>query len=1133
MRVVILYETGVPVKLNEQFDEGNLQFTTEGFLQKFTFKENEKVLKYRFYNRSRFKSKDLERKDLESGYYIEDQFLNYIGNVGAHPPNASDMIQQYRFNFNPFLAKAKDAINIEITDFEWPFDYFYGRKSYSFLIENTVDNRGIFNYAESIYDGADIIDYKIKTPVGAQITGILLPDQPHTAGGYFFAKNLGDHINLLEDDAEKRKLKKIAILIVFRIREIMKDIFPKLLTDDEFINNVDSIANNPTLDIDTNTPALYVLVFNLKKYWGYYYDPTSSLPHRNVLPVIFDAQATYDDFLYYYIGLFSFYRKAYDNQHKFSLASFNIKFKYRYLLEILPVNALSIVPIDIVKEILEDFIKRDEIVELEEQFIVRLVLSIAKANADEFLDFLLDSQNCINTNFEIIFNLLDDARIQRFFFIINWISNEKTNRMAFIYAVHELWKVSKYSFYDSYQLIKNNSYFLTHVDQFYYKTDQLLKTVVLECGRLDTTVTGDPAMPLQTNTWVDYETDKTLKKDLVTITKNSIITHRYLSSSGKDLGPASSLDKNYSESTDYHLYQSLNILGHVSDDRVILPNGIPIPAFLFYYTEDFERLLKIDAQIALTINVGIEVVLFFTTGGLTQLKNLQYLKYITKINSALGGAELAEAVQVLRWSGLEAGSQTISVTAGIMYSLGLYNETILPTAKEREAQANANIAFLYIALAFGGGSLYFKQKAVMYAEYALSDPVGLGSMPSNVRNILNSVVGEAASSVTSFETKLSDLPNLVEPNIIASRYISYTDEVKRAFYRDFGLINETEKDFWNTLNKATTLDNWEALRDLGVLERNEIAIIKETAIRQAYETYYGNLITKPVLEKGKLIDRLAFFDEFGNVAPEFFDKLIENSEKITEWMNLDGAKRLMLNDNRNFWLINDLDNGTIAKLQVPLEKAKNTAIGRPGGANWFTDSTKKIRAKEFLDDGDNWSNGLLVEIPAQNYLKSIINSNENVYLSIDIAFYNNKGKKISALIQELDGLLINNNTGKIEEIISMKLNGNRHNFSTDELKLNLMKDLPDNGINMKNYILNHPLLNKVSLNVKENAVEARIIYTDLKTGIEIKELPSVFKLKIKPSYDVINDFQKIHPEVLNTTKTELIESSYQSIKNKF
>ncbi len=29
------------------------------------------------------------------------------------------------------------------------------------------------------------------------------------------------------------------------------------------------------------------------------------------------------------------------------------------------------------------------------------------------------------------------------------------------------------------------------------------------------------------------------------------------------------------------------------------------------------------------------------------------------------------------------------------------------------------------------------------------------------------------------------------------------------------------------------------------------------------------------------------------------------------------------------------------------------------------------------------------------------------------------------------------------------------------------------------------------------------------------------------------DFQKIHPEILNTTKEALIESTYQSLKNKF
>ena len=114
------------------------------------------------------------------------------------------------------------------------------------------------------------------------------------------------------------------------------------------------------------------------------------------------------------------------------------------------------------------------------------------------------------------------------------------------------------------------------------------------------------------------------------------------------------------------------------------------------------------------------------------------------------------------------------------------------------------------------------------------------------------------------------------------------------------------------------------------------------------------------------------------------------------------------------------------------------------------------------------------------------------------------------------------------------MNQNKHNFGLDHDKLTkIMKNLPDNGTEMKNYIINNPELNALPQKIKNNAVEAKIIYKDLRTGKKMNDYPSQFKLKIRESYDVFNDFKKIHPETLNTTKEQLIESSYQSIKNKF
>lgn len=874
--VVLLYKSGIPVKLTEQFTE--LRFDIEGFLSEFTFQETTVTtpIRYNFYSKSKFKTNDRKRTDLIDGFYDETQYLKYIENTGPNIPLGKDMIYTYKFNFDKYTAKSGDAISVNVTNFDTPYNLFFDRKKYDFIIENTIDGKGVRSYAEGILDGFEVIDYKLRLPSIFTPSTLAVPSQVNTPGYHFYAKNLGDYINNFSNNDDKRKLKKIAILIIFQIRYIIRDIFPDLLNNSTSEAILEAEANSNNTDL-SGLSNLEQMLFLLKKSWGYYYDPNSTLPHRNTLATIFDEQSSYSDFEYYYIGLVSFYNETYVKQKALSTASDSQK--YDYLLSILPVNALSALPLEIIKKKILSLLDSKRNKEYREQYIARLVLAIAPIQANDFLDFLLEQENGVNTNFERLFNYLDDARIERIP-ILNWFTDEKTNRMAFVYAVHELWKVSKYSLQDATGEVNEQSYFFTDGVTYYKNQNGLLKPVVLESGRLSSVSSGNAAIPLQTNTWVNYEADKTLKHELVTINKKINITNYYLSSSGNYLGPAPSLDTSDSIPSQYHLYQSISLIGHQADDRTILPNNQPIPAFLFYYTEDFERILKIDAQIALAVNLGIEVVLFFTVGGITQLRHLQHLKHFTKIRSALEGT-LPASTEVLVWAGLEAGAQTTAISASTMYVLGQYNGIILPTLAQRNAQAEANKVFLYIALVAAGGSVYCRYKAVTAAKQALIDGAGVVAMPEDVKAVLQTLVGESANAVVSFETKLSTLPQLENANVIATRYASYTDDLKNAFYRDFGSIKNTETDFWNALNKTSTLDNWEELRLLAVLERNEISIITNTARTNAYIKNYSEIPLREVLERASYKNRINFMDKFGNLESDVFLNLIEAPNGIT------------------------------------------------------------------------------------------------------------------------------------------------------------------------------------------------------------------------------------------------------------
>ena len=902
--VVLLYKTGIPVNLTGQFTE--LSYDIEGFLTEFTFQETKITppkttppppIRYVFYFKSKFKTADRERTDLVDGYYDETQYLKYIENTGPNIPFAKDMIYTYKFNFDKYIAKSEDAISVKATNFDAPYNLFYDRKKYDFTIENTTDGKGVRSYAEGVLDGFEEVDFKLRLPSLFTASTIPVTNQVNTAGYHFFAKNLGDYINNFANNDDKRKFKKIAILIIFQIRYIIRDVFPNLLNNSTSEIILEATAN----DIDTDLSSLSNLeqmLFLLKKSWGYYYDPNSTLPHRSTLPTMFNAQSSYSDFEYYYIGLVSFYNETYIKPNKLSTASDSQK--HDYLLSILPVNALSALPLEIIKKKILSLLDSKRNKEYREQYLARLVLAIAPNQANDFLDFLLQEENGVNTNFERLFNYLDDARIERIP-VANWFTEEKTNRMAFVYAVLELWKVSKYSLQNASGEVNPQSYFFTDGIHYYKNQNGLVKPVVLESGRLSSVSSGNPAMPLQTNTWVNYEADKTLKHELVTINKKINITNYYLSTSGDYLGPAPSLDTNDSIPSQYHLYQSISLIGHQADDRTILPNYQPIPAFLFYYTEDFERILKIDAQIALTVNIGIEVVLFFTLGGISQLKHLQHLKHFTKIGRALKN-ELIASEEVLVWAGLEAGAQTTAISASTMYSLGEYNETILPTQAQRDAQAEANKAFLYIALVAAGGSVFFRYKAVAAAEQALIDGAGVVAMPDDIKSVLQTLVGERVNAVVSFETKLSSLPQLENANVIATRYASYTDELKNTFYRDFGSIKNTETDFWNALNKTSTLDNWEELKQLAVLERNEISVISSTARTNAYVQFYSDDAIRQVLERTKFADRVLFLDTFGTQSDEWIEFLVANPQAINRWEKLDGAAKLFAKNKPEVWL---------------------------------------------------------------------------------------------------------------------------------------------------------------------------------------------------------------------------------------
>jgi hypothetical protein len=532
--------------------------------------------------------------------------------------------------------------------------------------------------------------------------------------------------------------------------------------------------------------------------------------------------------------------------------------------------------------------------------------------------------------------------------------------------------------------------------------------------------------------------------------------------------------------------------------------------------------------------------LFFTVGGISQLRHLQHLKHFTKIFRALNN-ELVASEEVLVWAGLEAGAQTTAISAGTMYSLGQYNETILPTQAQRDAQAEANKVFLYIALVASGGSVYCRYKAVSAAKQALIDGAGVVAMPEDVKAVLQTLVGESANAVVSFETKLSTLPQLENANVITTRYASYTDDLKNAFYRDFGSIKNTETEFWNALNKTSTLDNWEELKELAVLERNEISIITNTTLTDSYVTWY-KLPTRDVLERAKFDNRIFFLKEFANETPDFIAKFIQKPEKITEIIDGNGFRRSILSEAKYLWLKNDFNANQIEDLYEHFIAIRNK-IKEPNkphhniAHDWIKNYSlaNKEKAINYLKNAERVSLGDYIEKPAINYIKSNLASFEEGYVSVNINFYDvNNNLLNKSAFRDIDGLIFNNNSRKFEKIKSCKFPSNKTSWVEERDILLAYGNLPlnDNAL-IANFIETNARLKKFDMKKYISKIESfKFELIDVKNKQKFLMNASDFQQKVKNNY-MQSDIIEINPSSFNTTGDEIIEGTYQYLNKKY
>lgn len=675
-KVAILKSDGTPVKLNEKFV--GLKYDINGFLVEFQHEEK----KYKFYKKSDFNKEDQTKRGIET-YFDESKYLRYKQYKGGNTPTVDELVKSYTFKFDSYTAGVNDTLDVMLLNFDPPFNYYFKKKNCSFEIKYDSITRAVKKYKHTSTGEVIIPDDARRVDDNKDLN-----NEPT---GLFYAKNFGDIVpNWNIDDEQKSSFSKITTLIAFKINEIVEVLFPKILEAESF-SRLNMVLEGTLVESDLT--LLEKTIFNLKRNWGYY--SMSNSPHRLEFSASFSGLPNYSEFSNYNNGLINFYKKLYVIQDR--LLSELPETRLSYLLELLPSNAISIIPFSIRIKKLEEFINQIFLFEHDETLVLRLVYSVTAVEANEFLNFLLKKKNGKRTNFEILFSKMDDKRLSRYPFISIFVK-EEPNRKYFANAIYELWKVSEYNFYyfpsglpDNQDLINTQSYFLTE--------------------------TG--SAKLNENCVLTFNTETYSSSILTVISKvyfessfygEKIKIKRVFKETFDAGGPKKPKVILTSDFGDFHLFQPISIVGYQGDLEIDLPETSNIPAFLFHYADDFDKLKDFDAGISLVIEIGIELALSYFTGGVSAFKNLRHLKYVTKIKKAMSGA-LDAGERVLLWRGLGSGSEILSVKAAILSSFNNYLASTTNIQEEAELRQKISNFFLFLTLASAGGAMLSNLKA--------------------------------------------------------------------------------------------------------------------------------------------------------------------------------------------------------------------------------------------------------------------------------------------------------------------------------------------------------------------------------------------------------------------------------------
>ncbi|MFC0514546.1 hypothetical protein ACFFGT_10050 [Mucilaginibacter angelicae] len=848
MKVAILKTDGVPVYI-DSFSEPII-YDVDGFLVRFGTNEGE----YRYHQPKDFRKENRERDGLE-GYYLESKFKDYL-KFDLVKVSIEDMLNKYKYDFSKTEAHIGDIVNTRTVDYGAPYEYYYKEKEYTFNLTAVANSLRPQSYKKGVYEDLKVVGHEISVPPDAPSVEIE-HDLNHTPPGFFYWKNFGSNVNNWTiGDAEKRVFKKIAVLLSFRIKSIIDEIFPLLLTFNEMAV-VDAVANDPEYDLNSLSD-LGKAVFLLKRGWGCYYDPSSSFEQRQSFDPVFSNIPVYSQYVNYYQGLVGFYDVCYALQDE--LKDTSESGRLNFIIRMLSSASIAIFPFKILKYLLEDMCQNKVISDSNQDFIVSIVSSIKPEDYEQFLDFLIDGDGVV-TRFECLYMLLSDNILGRML-VPDWLVENQTYRKVFVFSVYGIWKQSKYNFTyipPGVTPVLNNlnpqSYFFVHPEQF---NQNNVLTFESKSNSTDSE-----------KVFSDITFTSVVENTHIKITKVEEIT-RYI-------GKATSMTSAVYTTEDaklfgsFHLYQTITFAGYQVNLEFSIPQKASVPAFLFHYVEEYDKLSDFDAKIALGVNIAVDLMAFFLTGGLGVLEDLSYLRYISKVGQAMEGLLPAtEAVEV--WRGLEAGGQVITLSASTLVNFNQYLITEEHDPQKRTALEKMQQVFLSLMIISGTASHSLGKVTAEYATEVLDLYPYLppGTISDDLKNLLSNVKGDRALATAEFGAELNQL-DMGETNHIIGKYIPMTEKDQFAFKNAFEDLNNES---WIKLNRdeGIAIDYWFSLYTNGFDEASNLDFITSTIRYDAiqrfseYPAVKQFLNTLPINLRIEVLTKFADANAFDSIA---------------------------------------------------------------------------------------------------------------------------------------------------------------------------------------------------------------------------------------------------------------------------